>query len=91
MAYITGKTRLFEVCVCFDVPRPPNQNKSDMMPAMAAWRKFLPVNTSHFVFFRVVGIVNYFIYSGTFDFFSGLEFVPDVGSHTLHFGNGRSG
>jgi hypothetical protein len=61
--------------VMVDVLSAPDQDEPYMVPTVIAGRKWLAINTGHFVFFGVGRIVNNPVNPRTFAFLSRFELV----------------
>jgi hypothetical protein len=52
------------------------QDEADMMPAVIAWWEFLTIHAGHFMFFGMMGVVNYSVDSRVRDYLPGPELIP---------------
>jgi hypothetical protein len=68
--------RILEQFMHFNVQRSSNEYKSWMLTIPTRW-KALVRNARHFVIFRVLLVVKYFVDAGVWDFFSRLKLVAD--------------
>jgi hypothetical protein len=64
---------LLEPFIALNVLGATNEQKSRVVPALAARRKFLAVEDRDFVRWRVLGVVQHAIDAGTFAFVARLE------------------
>jgi len=81
-------SQLLQPFVLVNMHRWMNQNKSDVLSAVVARWKRMPVDASYFVFLRMLVIVNDAINSRLRALLAGLKFFASIGTHGRFFNLG---